>query len=184
MSADGHFTRSTWHTTVPSALGELTLVRDDEGLRGLYFPHHWYLPDTATFGPPSEHGFTDAVNQLGQYLGGMRREFDLALSPRGDAFQRQAWEHVAQVSYGQTVTYGELAARIGGGVTAQQVGAAIGRNPLCILIPCHRVVGRGGKLTGYVGGISRKRHLLELEAAQTARTDRTPLQQTLMPGSW
>jgi methylated-DNA-[protein]-cysteine S-methyltransferase len=185
MSADGQFTRNTWHTALPSALGELTLVRDDEGLRGLYFPHHWYLPDKATFGPLSDRGFTDAVTQIGQYLAGTRREFDLALSPHGDAFQRQVWTHVTQIGYGQTVTYGELASRIGGGATAQQVGGAVGRNPLCILIPCHRVVGRGGKLTGYAGGIARKRSLLELEAAHPAQTGHPLLQQgALMGRSW
>jgi methylated-DNA-[protein]-cysteine S-methyltransferase len=153
----------TWHTTTPSTLGELTLVRDADGIRGLYFPRHWYLPDEAIFGPSAGDGFDETISQLGEYLAGVRREFDLPLAPRGDVFQRRVWNLVAQIPYGDTVTYGELAARLGGAATAQQIGAAVGRNPLSIFIGCHRVLGRGGKLTGYAGGVARKRHLLELE---------------------
>jgi methylated-DNA-[protein]-cysteine S-methyltransferase len=157
-------TERTWHTTMASPLGQLTLVRDIGGIRGLYFPHHWYLPDKGTFGPEAVDGFDETTSQLADYLSGTRRGFDLPLSPYGDDFQRRVWAHVQQIRYGETATYGDLAARIGGDATAQQIGAAVGRNPLCILIPCHRVVGRGGKLTGYAGGIARKRRLLELEA--------------------
>jgi methylated-DNA-[protein]-cysteine S-methyltransferase len=85
------------------------------------------------------------------------------LAPRGDEFQQRVWNLVGQVRYGDTVTYGALAGRLGGEVTAQQVGAAVGRNPLGIFLPCHRVLGAAGKLTGYAGGLARKRHLLDLE---------------------
>lgn len=175
---------TNWHTTTPSALGEVALVRDGDGIRGLYFPHHWYMPNPATFGPTSGEGFADTVAQLEQYLAGTRREFDLPLAPAGDDFQRLVWQQVQQIHYGQTVTYGELATQVGGDATAQQVGAAVGRNPLCILIPCHRVVGRGGKLTGYAGGIARKRHLIELEREHVAYAERTPVQRALMTGFW
>jgi methylated-DNA-[protein]-cysteine S-methyltransferase len=154
---------TTWHTVVPTALGELTLVRDADTLLGLYFPNHWYRPDPVTFGPRRADGFDEAARQLGEYLAGQRREFDLALGPRGEEFQQRVWNLVRQVPYGDTVTYGALAGRLGGDVTAQQVGAAVGRNPLCIVVPCHRVVGAAGKLTGYAGGLARKRHLLDLE---------------------
>jgi methylated-DNA-[protein]-cysteine S-methyltransferase len=154
---------TSWHTVVPTALGELTLVRDADALLGLYFPNHWYRPDPVTFGPRRADGFDEAAGQLGEYLAGQRREFDLALGPRGDEFQQLVWNLVRQVPYGDTVTYGALARRLGGDVTAQQVGAAVGRNPLCIVLPCHRVVGAAGKLTGYAGGLARKRHLLDLE---------------------
>jgi methylated-DNA-[protein]-cysteine S-methyltransferase len=162
------------HTTMASTLGELTLVRDADRIRGLYFPHHWHTPDTTSFGPPSDADFAETIAQIEQYLAGTLREFDLPLTPRGDVFQCRVWDHVQQIPYGETITYGELATRVGEGTTAQQVGAAVGRNPLCILIPCHRVVGSGGKLTGYAGGIARKRHLLELERQQVAVAERTP----------
>lgn len=153
------------HTVVPTTLGQLTLVRDAEALLGLYFPHHWYMPNPATFGPRSDEGFDEVIGQLGEYLAGQRREFDLASAPHGDPFQHRVWNLVREVPYGETVTYGALAGRLGRDVTAQQVGGAVGRNPLSIVVPCHRVVGRGGKLTGYAGGVGRKRHLLDLEQA-------------------
>lgn len=178
MRSTGLPESTTWHITTPSTLGELTLVRAADGISGLYFPHHWYLPNAATFGPPAADGFDETISQLQEYLAGTRREFDLPLAPHGEAFQRRVWEHVARIPYGETVTYGELAARVGGAATAQQIGAAVGRNPLSILVPCHRIVGRGGKLTGYAGGIARKRHLLEVERDQAATL--FPPQQTLM----
>jgi methylated-DNA-[protein]-cysteine S-methyltransferase len=170
---------ATWHTVVATSLGDLTLVRDAAALRGLYFPHHWYLPDPTAFGARADQGFGAATVQLAEYLAGERYDFDLAIEPRGDGFQRAVWDLVRQVGYGETITYGQLAARVGGGATAQQVGAAVGRNPLSILIPCHRVVGRDGKLTGYAGGIGRKRRLLELEQDQLARATGTPFQASL-----
>ena len=175
---------TTWHTTILSVIGELTLVRDGHGLRGLYFPHHWHRPEQAAFGPASPDGFAEADGQLKQYLAGSREGFDLALTPHGEQFHHRVWEHVARIGYGQIITYGDLAAQLGGDVTAQQVGAAVARNPLSIFIPCHRVLGRGGKLTGYAGGIPRKRHLLELEAAHRAVLERTPFQQALLAESW
>jgi len=170
------------HTVVSTELGSVTLVRDDNALRGLYFPHHWYMPDPATFGRRSEEGFADAIQQLGEYLAGERQQFNLALGPRGTPLQRRVWDLVAAVPYGATVTYGSLSARLGGAgvVSAQEVGAAVGRNPLCVFLPCHRVVGAGGKLTGYAGGVARKQFLLDLE--QTARPVTTPTQDVLPLG--
>jgi len=184
MSDDVERKGRRWHTVVPCALGEVTLVRDADQLRGLYFPHHWYMPDQASFGPCSNDGFAEATTQLQEYLAGSRQDFDLAFAADGDPFQRRVWSAVSEIDYGQTVTYGELATTLGGDVTAQQVGAAMGRNPLCIFIPCHRVVGSGGKLTGYAGGVRRKQHLLELEAAHASSRSGTPLQQTLLSGLW
>jgi methylated-DNA-[protein]-cysteine S-methyltransferase len=160
----------TWHTVVETSLGNLTLVCDEAGLRGLYFPHHWYLPNPASFGPRLDGGFDQVTRQLTDYLAGDRRHFDLALAPVGDPLQLAVWSLVAQIPYGATSTYGDLAARLGGGVTAQQVGAMVGRNPLSIVVPCHRVVGRNGKLTGYAGGVTRKRLLLDLEHEHVAGT--------------
>jgi methylated-DNA-[protein]-cysteine S-methyltransferase len=170
-----------WHTVVESNLGDLTLVRDTEGLRGLYFPHHWYRPNPLTFGPRRDQGFDETIHQLTEYLDGHRRHFELTLVLDGDRVHCQVWGLVGQIPYGDTTTYGQLAARIGGGITAQQVGAAVGRNPLSIIVPCHRVLGRSGKLTGYAGGIGRKRHLLEIERDQASLSGQMPFQGAMIP---
>jgi methylated-DNA-[protein]-cysteine S-methyltransferase len=169
MASDTN-TATRWHTVVPTPLGRLSLVRDTDTLLGPYYPHHWYMPNRATFGPRCDGGFEDAIRQLNEYFAGLRSEFGLPLAPRGDEFQHRVWKLVQQVPYGHTTTYGDLAGRLAVDVTAQQVGAAIGRNPLCIFIPCHRVVGRTGKLTGYAGAIGRKRYMLDLEQSNVART--------------
>ena len=155
---------TTWHSVTETALGELTLVRTADGLSGVYFPQHWYRPDPTAFGPRDDHGFDDAVAQLHEYLAGERCEFTLPRVCNGDRLQMQVWELVARIPYGETTSYGALAAGLGHDITAQQVGAAVGRNPLSIVVPCHRVVGSTGKLTGYAGGLARKRYLLDLES--------------------
>jgi methylated-DNA-[protein]-cysteine S-methyltransferase len=155
---------STRHAILASPIGDLTVVRDDDGLTGLYFPHHWTRPDRTAFGPPVTAGFEDVATQLAEYLAGDRRTFDLPLHADGDSLQRQVRALLAAIPYGSTVTYGHLARTLG--CSAQEVGAAVGSNPLSILVPCHRVVGSTGKLTGYAGGLDRKRHLLDLESGQ------------------
>jgi methylated-DNA-[protein]-cysteine S-methyltransferase len=153
------------HTTIDSPFGELTLVAGDGVLSGLYFPGHWYMPAPEVFGARSEHGFDLAEQQLGEYFAGERIEFDLETTIVGDEFQRRVWELIDRIPYGQTTTYGEMAGELGDPTLARKVGGAVGRNPLSIVIPCHRVVGKDGKLTGYAGGLERKRFLLELEGA-------------------
>jgi methylated-DNA-[protein]-cysteine S-methyltransferase len=153
------------HTTVDSPIGELTLVAEDGSLTGVYFPHHWYKPDPDTFGPRADTGFEDAAAQLAEYFAGDRVRFDLAVGPRGDEFQRRVWDLIAAIPYGRTVTYGDLAREVGGPAAPQDVGAAVGHNPLSVIVPCHRVVGKDGRLTGYAGGLARKRFLLDLEGA-------------------
>ena len=160
------------NTVLSTRIGDLTVVRDGGLLTGLYFTHHWYRPDPATFGPRDDEGFEQVANQLAEYLAGDRTAFDLPVDPRGTQLQLRVWELIAQIPYGHTTTYGDLGRRLGGDADAQQVGAAVGRNPLSILIPCHRVIGSTGKLTGYAGGLKRKRMLLELEHARLAREDR------------
>jgi methylated-DNA-[protein]-cysteine S-methyltransferase len=152
------------HTVIDSPVGELTLVADGDALTGLYFPHHWYRPDPETFGPLVNGGLGEARRQLTEYFAGERRAFDLTVDARGDDFQRRVWRLLNDVPFGQTTTYGELAARLGDPTLAREVGAAVGRNPLCVIVPCHRVVGKDGALTGYAGGLKRKRYLLELES--------------------
>jgi methylated-DNA-[protein]-cysteine S-methyltransferase len=156
-------TCTTAWTTTHSPVGELTLVADHGMLTGVYFPHHWYRPDPAAFGHRADTAFGEVIRQLGEYFCGRRRRFDLPLDARGDEFQRRVWELIGAIGYGQTATYGDLARELGGQVLARDVGAAVGRNPLSVIVPCHRVVGHDGRLTGYAGGLARKRFLLDLE---------------------
>jgi len=152
------------HTTIDSPLGGLTLVAVDGVLSGVYFPGHGYMPEPDVFGTVSGQGFEQAERQLAEYFAGERTSFDLATAASGDEFQRRVWELIERVPYGQTTTYGEMARELGGPTLARRVGGAVGRNPLSVIVPCHRVVGRDGKLTGYAGGLERKRFLLDLEA--------------------
>jgi methylated-DNA-[protein]-cysteine S-methyltransferase len=165
---------STRHAAMPSALGDLTMVADGDALVGLYFPHHWYRPTADTLGPEvdADELFTTAQTQLTEYLTGDRTEFDLPIALRGDDLQRRVWHRLTTIPYGDTITYRELAADLADGCTAQEVGAAVGRNPLSIIVPCHRVVGKNGKLTGYAGGLKRKQFLLDLEEPAEVRAAR------------
>ena len=157
----------TRHAVTATRLGEVTLVAGGDALTGLYFPHHWYRPSQATFGDrvglSTDRLLSKAATQLDEYLDGSRRAFDLRTATRGDAFQERVWESLKGIPFGETRTYGALADALGDPTLAQSVGQAVGRNPLCVIIPCHRVVGRDGGLTGYAGGLPRKRFLLGLE---------------------
>jgi methylated-DNA-[protein]-cysteine S-methyltransferase len=116
--------------------------------------------------------FDDVRRELGEYFAGQRRTFSIPLGAGGDELQRRVWDLVCRVPYGEISTYGRLARELGDGTTAQEVGAAVGRNPLCILIPCHRIVGSTGKPTGYAGGLRRKQLLLDLEKDAVERPSR------------
>jgi methylated-DNA-[protein]-cysteine S-methyltransferase len=151
------------HTVLATSLGELTVVREDGAMTGLYFPRHWPRPDRTAFGQRSNEGFDEVARQLGEYLDGDREEFDLPLRVRGSEFDHRVWDLIKGVPYGETTTYGELAHSLGADTDPRDVGAAVGRNPICVIIPCHRVVGAYGRLTGYAGGLDRKRTLLEIE---------------------
>ena len=148
------------HTVVDSPMGGLTVIADGGVVTGLYFPDHWGRPDPEK-GVRDDAAFAEVARQLGEYFGGRRTAFDLPMRADGDDFQRAVWAEVAKVPSGETTTYGDIAAALG--AQARDVGAAVGGNPLCVLVPCHRVVGRDGKLTGYAGGLRRKRFLLDLE---------------------
>jgi methylated-DNA-[protein]-cysteine S-methyltransferase len=157
----------TRHTVIDSALGELTLVADGDTLTGVYFRRHWHPPTADTLGERVEAAADEllgqAAEQLHEYLAGHRTQFELPMALVGDARRQRIWALLAGIGYGKTKTYGELAAELGDGTTAYEVGQAVGRNPLSIVLPCHRVVGRDGTLTGYAGGLKRKRFLLDLE---------------------
>jgi methylated-DNA-[protein]-cysteine S-methyltransferase len=167
---------NTRHALVDSPLGELTLVADGDALVGLYFRNHWYKPSMQTLGPRVDTAddtlLAEAQKQLDDYLTGSRAHFDLPTTTHGDDLQRRVWDRLTAIPYGETVTYGELADELADGTTAQQVGAAVGRNPLSIVVPCHRVVGKDGKLTGYAGGLERKKFLLGLEEPADVRAAR------------
>ncbi len=154
------------HRIVDSPLGPLTLVVTDDGaLAALYMAdqRHGPAPD-ADLGESDATAAADAVEQLHEYFDGTRTTFDLRLEPAGTDFQRQVWDALRTIPYGATETYGHLAERIGHPRGTRAVGAATGRNPISIIVPCHRLVGASGGLTGYAGGLDRKRWLLDLEA--------------------
>ena len=145
-----------------SPIGPLTLVGADGALAGLYMAEQRYAPES--YGERDDGAFPDAVAQLTEYFAGTRTAFDLELAPRGTPFQQRVWAALREVPYGETTTYGELAASIGRPAASRAVGHANGHNPISIVVPCHRVVGSSGSLTGYGGGLPRKRFLLALEA--------------------
>jgi methylated-DNA-[protein]-cysteine S-methyltransferase len=164
------------HTVIDSPIGELTLVANDDALTGVYFRHHWHPPTADGLGryvePAADALFGSAANQLHEYLTGERTRFDLPIALVGESCQRRVWDLLADIAYGEITTYGELAAKLADGTTAYEVGQAVGRNPLSIIVPCHRVVGKNGALTGYAGGLKRKRFLLDLEAPVPAAAGR------------
>ncbi|MDT4927487.1 MAG: methylated-DNA-[protein]-cysteine S-methyltransferase [Pseudonocardiales bacterium] len=155
------------HTIIDSPLGELTVVAESGQVSGLFFARHWYRPAASTFGARRDDAgpFADARTQLAEYFAGSRRVFDLPLRARGTGFQQRVWALLADIPYGATTTYGDLAREVGDVALARDVGAAVGRNPLSVLVPCHRVIGKDGRLTGYAGGLRRKRELLDLEGS-------------------
>lgn len=141
--------------TTDSPVGALTLCADDELITGLYFGDDGKAE-------PNEL-ILKAVQELDEYFSGRRKSFDLPLSPQGTEFQRRVWKALCGIPYGETRTYGEIAAAVGNGKACRAVGMANNRNPIAILIPCHRVIGADGKLTGYAGGLQTKEFLLRLE---------------------
>jgi methylated-DNA-[protein]-cysteine S-methyltransferase len=161
---------------IDSPLGELTLTANGDALTGVYFRHHWHPPTADALGqyvePAEDVVFGRAAEQLHQYLTGERTMFDLPIAVAGDPRQRRIWRLLRDIGYGETTTYGELAAKLADGTTAYEVGQTVGRNPLSIVVPCHRVVGKDGALTGYAGGLKRKRFLLDLEAPLPAAVGR------------
>ena len=157
---------SRTHTVVPSPIGPLTVVREDEALVRLAMSPPGRFVD-AEIGERSDEGFDDVVGQLGEYFAGERTAFDQPLRPAGSGFELAVWDQLTRIPYGETRSYGHVAQAIGEPGGAQAVGAANGRNPLAIVVPCHRVVGADGTLVGFGGGLPRKRYLLDLEQRET-----------------
>lgn len=152
------------HTIVESPVGPLTLRATDGVLSGLFLPDHRRGPAPDALGERDVRGFGQVVEQLAEYFAGDRRAFNVALAPAGTPFQQQVWRALLAVPYGVTRTYGDLAGPLGGRTRIRAVGMANARNPISIVIPCHRVVGADGSLTGYAGGLAVKRYLLDLES--------------------
>jgi methylated-DNA-[protein]-cysteine S-methyltransferase len=159
------------HTVVDSPVGPLTLVDEEGTLAGLYLHEQRHLPVARAFGPRDDAVLGEAREQLAAYFARELKEFDLPLATAGTPFQQQVWSALRAVPYGTTCTYGELAVAVGRPTAVRAVGAANGRNPICLVVPCHRVVGAGGALTGYAGGLERKSYLLALEQGAGALLD-------------
>lgn len=158
---------STVHVEHPSPLGTLTLVATDGVLVGLHFPDLAHAPDTG-IGDRDPAALREVRRQLDEYFAGQRTSFDVPLDLHGTDFQRRVWDQLRAIPYGETRSYGEVAEDVGGAETTRAVGLANGRNPMAIIVPCHRVIGADGSLVGYGGGLDRKRWLLDLESgAQT-----------------
>jgi methylated-DNA-[protein]-cysteine S-methyltransferase len=166
----------TRHAVVETVLGDLTIVATDGAVVGVYFPHHWTKPSRDEFGPAvntRDDALLDTARiQLVEYLAGERTSFDVPTALHGNEFQQRVWAMLNEIPLGETTTYGELAERLGNKNLAQTVGHAVGHNPLSIIVPCHRVVGKDGKLTGYAGGLKRKQFLLALEEPEPVKAGR------------
>lgn len=172
------------HTVaLDSPVGQLTIVASDRGVRAVLWPGDDCArvpsldPLAAEPEPPGQADRTgaaaiahSAASQLSEYFAGERTDFDVPLDPIGTDFQRAAWGALRTIPYGESVSYGEQAERMGERSKARAVGAANGRNPISIIVPCHRVVGADGSLTGFAGGIDTKRYLLDLERRVSGRT--------------
>jgi methylated-DNA-[protein]-cysteine S-methyltransferase len=149
-------------TLLPSPVGDLLLRADADGrLTELYTRH--------SGGATTDWPFPEISEQLEAYFAGDREDFDLALAPHGTPFQQRVWEELTRIPYGETISYSELAWRLGQPKAVRAVGLANGRNPISIVIPCHRVIGADGSLVGYGGGLERKKWLLEHEAVTSGR---------------
>jgi len=165
-----HFTRFN------TPLGPMIAIARDAALSGLDFEDAKYAPAPSPewIEDGAHPALRECARQVAEYFAGERARFDLVLAPRGTAFQQRVWREIARVPRGKTITYAALAARAGAPGAARAAGAATGRNPLALVVPCHRVVGTDGSLTGYAGGLARKRRLLALEGAlESALADAT-----------
>ena len=162
------FKRSTLHTMhFDSPLGGITLAATDQGLAGVWFDQQRHSPDMTGWQRSDDHPvLREAATQLADYFAGRRQHFDLPLDlSHGTAFQQSVWRALLAIPSGQTTSYGALSASVGKPAAVRAVGAAVGRNPISVIVPCHRVLGSDGSLTGYAGGLERKSALLELEGA-------------------
>lgn len=160
----------TYYTHHGTPVGPVLLTSDGVGLTGLYMDEHKHGETVRADWTPDDtvEPFAEAMKQLDAYFAGTLTRFDLPLAMRGSDFQKRVWAELGTIPFGATISYGELARRIGNQNASRAVGLANGRNPISIIVPCHRVIGANGKLTGYGGGLPRKAALLAFEAAVLA----------------
>ena len=161
-----------FYTTLDSPVGALFLASDGEAITELFMEKHKGGPKPIDNWLRDDGLFREAAGQLRAYFAGELTEFDLPLATGGAPFQQRVWAELRKIPYGSTISYGELARRVGDPKASRAVGAANGSNPISIIIPCHRVIGSNGRLTGYGGGIERKKFLLEFEAETLAKRSR------------
>jgi methylated-DNA-[protein]-cysteine S-methyltransferase len=152
------------YTTFDSPIGELLAAGDGRALHGLYMQEGRTAMAVRPDWEPAGERFEQVRQQLAEYFAGERQDFDLPVAMAGSPLQRRVWRALRDIPYGETISYGELARRLGPPATPRNVGWANGRNPIAVIVPCHRVIGADGSLTGYGGGLARKRLLLELES--------------------
>ena len=154
------------YSYIDSSLGQLFVQGDGQCVTGLFMPQHkgWRGPDASW--QRSDAPFAAVREQLAEYFAGQRRQFDVPIELAGTPFQRRVWQELLQIPFGTTISYAQLAGRVGRPTASRAVGHANGRNPISIIVPCHRVVGANGKLTGYAGGVDKKQRLLALERGE------------------
>ncbi|MDT7740387.1 MAG: methylated-DNA-[protein]-cysteine S-methyltransferase [Mycobacterium sp.] len=157
------------YRTIDSPIGPLALAGRGRVLTNLRMVHETHEPNRTGW-VPDDRAFPEVVDQLGAYFAGKRTDFDLELGLAGSEFQRRVWRALLTIPYGETRSYRQVAEQIGASGAARAVGLANGRNPIAIIVPCHRVIGASGSLTGYGGGLDRKRSLLELERRRQSAT--------------
>jgi methylated-DNA-[protein]-cysteine S-methyltransferase len=161
-------TATIYYSTIDAPLGRLFVQGDGQFVTGLFMPSHkgWLGPDASW--KQSDVPFAAVREQLAEYFAGQRQQFDLPLKLAGTPFQQRVWQELVRIPFGTTITYAQLAQRVGRPTASRAVGHANSRNPISILVPCHRVIGADGKLTGYAGGLDKKQWLLAWECRATA----------------
>ena len=167
---------TTRHAYIDTELGGMLLVAHDDALTGAYFEGQKYPPAADAIGDvvsfEEDRLLAQAATEMRDYLAGERDSFDVPIAPQGDEFSQRVWQILLRIPYGETVTYGAIADELGSKGLSQRVGQSVGHNPLSVIVPCHRVLGADGSLTGYAGGLDRKRALLALEEPDASEAGR------------
>ena len=167
---------TTRHANIDTELGGMLLVAHDDALTGAYFEGQKYPPAADAIGDvvsiEEDRLLAQAATEMCAYLAGERDSFDVPIAPQGDEFSQRVWQILLRIPYGETVTYGAIADELGSKRLSQRVGQSVGHNPLSVIVPCHRVLGADGSLTGYAGGLDRKRALLALEEPDASEAGR------------